>query len=185
MDKKSLRKEMYEKRCSLSKQFVIMNSAKIFENLINTNLLNLNNVLIYSDFRNEVQTGDIIDYLFSNNKNVYLPVCDCKKTTFAVHQIFNTEYDSQLNFYGIKEPKNSAVTNNKIDCAIIPGIAFDVKGNRIGFGKGYYDKFLFENKDICKIALCYEFQIVDQIPANTHDIPMDYIITENRVIRTR
>lgn len=185
MDKKTLRKQIYDNRCILSKEYVITNSKRIFKNLISGNILTYNNILVYSDFKNEVQTGDIINYLFENCKNVFLPVCNIENYTFTVHQIFNADYDSQLNLYGIKEPKYSAVPNDKIDCAIIPGIAFDKKGNRIGFGKGYYDKFLCENKTVCKIALCYEFQLVESIPAHSYDIPMDFIITENRVIKTR
>jgi len=183
MDKKLLRKHLYEKRCNLTNEYVKTNSGLVFENLKKTEILNFENILVYSDFKNEVQTGDIIKYLFENNKKVYLPVCNCKNFTFEVREIFTADYDVQLNFYGINEPKFSVVTKNKIDCAIIPGIAFDVSGNRIGFGKGYYDKFLSENKDICKIAVCYEFQIIENIPADAHDIPVNFIITENRVIK--
>ena len=185
MDKTNIRKTIYKKRCTLGEMYVKKNSAEIFKNLKTTQILGYNNILVYSDFKNEVQTGEIIDYLFKNNKKVYLPVCDCEKLTFSIHEISVSDFDSQLNFYGIKEPKFSKPSNNKIDCVIIPGIAFDTAGNRIGFGKGYYDKFLSENYSVCKIALCYEFQIVEKIPANPHDVPVDLIITEDRVIKTR
>jgi 5-formyltetrahydrofolate cyclo-ligase len=84
--------------------------------------------------------------------------------------------------YGILEPvsiKKAEVSD--IDLIIVPGIAFDINGGRCGFGKGYYDRLLCESK-AKKIGLCYDFQLVREIETDEHDIPMDMIITERRII---
>jgi 5-formyltetrahydrofolate cyclo-ligase len=70
----------------------------------------------------------------------------------------------------------------KMDLLIIPGIVFDLQGNRLGYGKGYYDRFLSLRKIKYIIALAYELQVINQIPNNEHDIPVDIIITEKRII---
>ena len=70
----------------------------------------------------------------------------------------------------------------RMDLILVPGVAFDCAGNRLGFGKGYYDTFLPQAPNAVKIALAYDFQIVEQLPAEPWDVPMDFIITENRVI---
>ena len=71
----------------------------------------------------------------------------------------------------------------KIDVVIVPGIAFDRNGHRIGFGCGYYDDFLKRARQAKKIALAYDFQIVDFIPAETHDVRVDVIVTPDGIIR--
>ena len=182
MNKTIIRKEIYEKRRKLNKIFVETNSKNIFINLCKTKVFDFKNILVYSDFKNEVQTGDIIKSLLENKKNVFLPICNIETNTFTTEQICDVEFDAQLNFYGIKEPIKKENSNQTIDCAIIPGIAFDANGNRIGFGKGYYDKFFEKNQSVYKIGLCYEFQIVDSIDVQEHDFPVDLIVTENRVI---
>ena len=72
-----------------------------------------------------------------------------------------------------------------IDVIIVPGLAFDQSGNRLGFGSGYYDKFLNSQSIEYKIALAFDFQVVDKIDIIEHDVPMDLIITENRTIKVR
>lgn len=182
MMKSEIRAKLLQKRSLLSRGEVLKLSNTIYNNLTETNLLDYDNILCYSDFKNEVQTGDIIKYLISCYKNVYLPVCDTEKLIFTPRQISDINFDKQINLYGIFEPKSLLQEKAEIDCAIIPGIAFDLSGNRIGFGKGYYDKYFHNNKNIFKIALCYEFQLLESIPKDKNDCPVDMIITENRVI---
>lgn len=89
--------------------------------------------------------------------------------------------DLQLSNYGILEPEETAeeIMINHMDLAIVPGVAFDPKGGRVGYGGGFYDRF-FSNLQvkIKKIALAYEFQILDRVPIEEHDISIDAIITE-------
>lgn len=84
--------------------------------------------------------------------------------------------------YGIIEPQGNGITDlSVIDMIIIPGIAFDKKRNRLGRGKGYYDRLLPQVTG-CKIGICYDCQITDLLPTEKHDIPMNYIISESGII---
>ncbi len=176
---------MLQKRSVLSDNEVSKAGFKVFSLLKDTKILNFKNILVYADFKNEVATRQIIKFLLDNKRGVFLPKCDTETQMFEAVQIERVDYNSVINKYGIDEPLEKRISTNKsknlIDCALVPGIAFDKFGNRIGFGCGYYDKFLKSNPDIYKIGLCYEFQIVDSIRTDSFDIPMDMLITEKRV----
>ena len=82
-----------------------------------------------------------------------------------------------------KEPYTREFNPDKLDLVIVPGIVFDKKGHRIGYGYGYYDRFLkLLGKNVKKIGFAFEFQLVDKIPEEQHDVPMDVVITEKRVL---
>ena len=170
---------MLKERNNLLDESVIQKSSEIFLNIKSTKILNFSKFLAYSDFKKEVRTDKIIQFLFENGREVYLPKCDTLSGTF-IPVIYGEKFS--VNKYGIREPENIQTENPEIDCAIVPGVAFDIKGNRIGFGAGYYDKFFKSNPGIYKIGICYEFQLCDEIPADSFDIPMDIIITEKRII---
>ena len=82
--------------------------------------------------------------------------------------------------FNVPEPKEKKVFDKKIDVVLVPGVAFDKNFNRMGFGKGYYDKFLKEFEGI-KIGVCHSFQLLDEIPSEAHDVKMDVIVTEEEV----
>ena len=170
---------MLDARNSLSQAQVTENSKAIFRNIKNTKILDFSTFLVYSNFKNEVYTDELIEFLCDNNREVYLPKCDTTTKTFA--PVLYSR-DTTLNKYGIKEPTHSEFRNVTIDCAVVPGVAFDVKGNRIGFGAGYYDKFFQDNPSVFKIGLCHEIQLCEEIRADKFDVPMDIIITEKQII---
>ena len=186
MNKSFLRKKLLSIRKQLSIEFVRSASTAIYDNIIGTKILDFNDILAYSDFQNEVITDDIIEYLLEKKREVYLPKCNIENKTFCAVRISGKDKFKQ-NIYGILEPEIDLENfdDKIIDCAIVPGIAFDTTGNRIGFGCGYYDKFLVNNPDVYKIGLCYEFQITDKIENDEFDIPMDIIITEKRIIQCK
>lgn len=183
MDKNTLRKTIISQRLSLSEEKVMQLSNSIADNVKNTHILDYNNILIYSDFKNEVQTGEIISYLKNAKKNVYLPMCDTASLTMEAVPIGDGRFI--LNKYGIQEPLNKGKSKAELDCAIVPGVVFDINGNRIGFGAGYYDKFFALHDSVLKIGLCYEFQLINEIHSESHDIKMDIIVTEKRIIHTK
>jgi len=74
------------------------------------------------------------------------------------------------------------ISSEEIDVVLVPGLIFREDGFRIGYGGGYYDRFLRDAKSVVKIGLCYEMQIYEDIPVDIYDIPVDYIITEKRII---
>ncbi len=165
---KKIRKELNPaKKESLDKTII----AKINSN---SRVQNAETILIYMSHKNEV---DIINFISENinKKNLVLPKVN--KNNLDLYLIESLE-DLEEGAYGIMEPKTSckSIKPEDIDLAFIPGIAFDKNGHRIGYGKGYYDKL---SKDLkCqKIGLAYDFQIVDEIPFESHDVPVDFIIS--------
>lgn len=186
MEKKFIRKSMLNIRKNMHKSEVELKSNEIFNNLISKEILiRCNNYLLYSDFNNEVKTGQIIDYLLKNKKSVYLPTCDLNTHTFKANRIYSIDFLSKNNCYGIKEPVGDNCTGDTIECALIPGIAFGTNGMRLGFGGGYYDRYLAKASGIYKVGLCYEFQLCDYIECKPHDIAMDFLVTEKRVMDCR
>ena len=100
-----------------------------------------------------------------------------KKATSALY-----EESTEKGAFGISEPVNKTqYSKYDIDLFIIPGLAFGMQGERVGFGKGYYDKLL-KNTDAIKTGFLYDFQLTDEIEPEKHDIYMDYLITESKVI---
>ena len=182
MNKTEIRKNIIIKRKNMRIAEVLKKSKAIFDRLISTDFLKYNNFLLYADFKNEVQTGNITEFLLQNGKNVYLPVCNTENNTFSACKIHSTDFASKTNCYGICEPTEQSKTTYRIDCAIVPGVAFNEYGVRIGFGGGYYDRFFENEKNLFKIGLCYEYQICCFTEYEKHDVPMDLLITEKRVI---
>ena len=184
MNKTELRKLHKNIRNLISDEEQIYKSSKIqsfFNNL--QSVKDSKCIFVYLAYGKEVLTGDIISE-FIHNKDIVIPECDIQsETMICVKMSESSEYTK--NHYGIKEILNPELYKGDIDIAVVPGIAFDIKGNRIGHGKGYYDKFL-KDKDICKIGLCYSDNLINsEIECDSHDIKMDYIITDREVLKIK
>lgn len=182
MEKEELRRLMKERRRALTDCEIVEKSAAIQKKLFSVpEFINAKTVMTYISAFREVSTDGIINRLFECKKSVAVPVSDTNSITITPSYISSTA-ELVRGAYGIKEPsviRECALSD--IDIIIVPGIAFDVRKNRMGFGKGYYDRLLY-GSDAIKIGLCYDFQLLDTIPYDKHDIPMDIIITEKRII---
>lgn len=181
MNKNELREEMRALRRGLTTLEVEEKSRKIRENLFALDeYKNAETVLLYLSAFKEPSTADIIADALNQKKRVAVPISDTNNFTLTLSYITGFD-DLQKGAYGILEPKKIIKADlSDIDLAVIPGLAFDKNGNRMGFGKGYYDKLLKDCK-AHKTALCYSFQMFDKIPSDTHDIPMNTIITEDGI----
>jgi len=136
-------------------------------------------ILFYMSKGSEVQTRELIEQCIGV-KNIVLPTTH--KDQLVLSELKNMK-ELKKGAYGILEPKTlHEVHPEEIDLAIIPGVVFDRTGARIGYGKGYYDKILGRIK-APKIALAYSSQLVKQLPNEDHDVDVDYIITEEEVIK--
>lgn len=147
----------------------------IIEKIKSNSLVNkAGTILAYMSHKNEV---DLIDFINENISKKHIILPRVNKNTLDLY-IIETLDDLEEGTYGIMEPKTTCKTikPEDIDLAFIPGVAFDANGHRIGYGKGYYDQL---NKSLkCKkIGLAYNFQIVDEIPFESHDVPVDFIIS--------
>lgn len=134
-------------------------------------------IYIYVDAKNEVKTKELIEYCINNGKYVAVP-----KVNGEVMEFYQITSMNQLKpgCFGILEPIDKVVPAAP-DIIIVPGVAFSVEMDRVGYGKGYYDKYLSD--DVIKVAFAYEFQVVEHIDAQAHDKKMDYIITENKIYK--
>jgi len=141
-------------------------------------------LFIYVSFDMEINTHKIIKLALEKGKNVYVPKVISKDFGMLAVRL-NNLMDLKKNRMGILEPidKTEIIDPKDIDLAIIPGLAFDLKGNRIGYGGGYYDRFFSDKKKKLPImiALAYESQVFPQIQEETYDIIVDKIITEKNV----
>ena len=139
-------------------------------------------VFCYLNFGKEVPTGEIIEDALAKGKTVCVPRCVTKTEMQACE--YRIESDLIENSYGIKEPGEDAriIEKKDIDLAIVPCVTVDRRGNRCGYGAGYYDRFL-ENINCIKVALCMERIISEKVPVDEHDIAMDMVITEKQIYK--
>lgn len=136
-------------------------------------------VLFYYSVNGEVDTIEPINNNLKS-KLIYLPRL-INETQFEAIAIKNLE-GLKINNKNIPEPIGKSSLDEKIDLVIVPGVAFDKRGHRIGMGKGYYDRYL-KNKTAKKIALAYEEQVLDSIPKDPYDVDVDIIVTDQNIYR--
>lgn len=180
--KESIRTSMLEKRKAMKDSEVFECSEKIQDFLMGHQIFSGSiSVLAYLAFKNEVLVSKVIEKCREQKKEIAIPgFSDERKLVALKHH-----GDFIEGPYGIRQPLFSpqkVVPVSEIKLVIVPGVAFDMKGNRLGWGKGYYDRLLESSKAI-KVGFAYEFQVVNELPTDTHDVKMDYIITEGRVIK--
>lgn len=178
MTKEELRYEMKVRRRALMAEEIEEKSLTICKKVCEL-LDNSKNICLYKSAFKEVNTEFLIDFLRKQDKNIFFPVSNKDTKTISLCRDCG-EFVSGA--YGISEPKIKEIMPiDIIDTVIVPGVAFDKKKNRLGFGAGYYDRLLGE-KQILKIGVCYDFQIAEEIDTEAHDIKMDIVITEKRKI---
>ncbi len=142
-------------------------------------------ILFYYSVNGEVDTTALIDK-YINSKQLYLPVVDGKSKFQAIP--IKSPLDLKTGFEKVPEPTGieaSSVYDNAVELIVIPGVGFDRKGNRLGMGKGYYDRYLQKQKGKLKVVLAYEEQVLDSIPKENYDEPVDIIVTDQSVYQCR
>jgi len=180
MDKQTIRKKYLEIRKNINNKE--LKSSVIFNQIINAKeYQNAKVIAMYKNLKSEVSTDALIDYSLNVGKIIALPRVTNDSLSF--YKITNDSKLIKSNF-GVQEPisnDNDYIYPDNIDLIIIPGVCFDKNKNRLGFGKGYYDKYL-ENTKIKRIGICFTEQLVDEIPITENDIKMDLIITDKEII---
>jgi len=175
MTKKELRQMIRQRK----QQHPVGESSAFISRLKdNSHFTHAQTLLLYSALPDEVPTQSLLDELVAQGKTVLLPrvVSD---TDMELRQYTGLQ-DLQVGAFGILEPTGKLFTDyEKIDVAVVPGMAFDKKGHRLGRGKGYYDRFLRLLPKTYKIGICFSWQLVDNVPTDEHDILMDQIMTVN------
>ena len=183
--KDELRKIVKEKRNRLQKIDVLTKSSQIKKRVFDLKeFKQAKTVLFYVSYDNEVYTHDMIKECLLSDKTVIVPITDKESRRLILSELNNWD-DLEIGSYNILQPKKERmkeISLDMIDLIIIPGVGFDEQGHRIGHGMGYYDRLLNGSQNISHIGLAFEFQIVDEIPAEKHDLPVDKIVTEERII---
>ena len=179
MNKKELRQFIRnEKRQYSSSQLEELSLSVLSRLNEDEHLQKAETILMYYSLHDEVNTHQYIDYLLALGKKVLLPeVIDGEN---MVIREYTGKHDLKEGAFHIMEPIGSLFPEEKyqeIHLAIIPGMAFDQQGNRLGRGKGYYDRFLQKIPQVYKIGICFPFQLVDEIPTEETDIKMDTIMS--------
>lgn len=140
-------------------------------------------VAAYASFDHEVNTDRLLAGLLARGFKLVLPVTDTQNRTMEFRSVENLQ-ELTLSTYGICEPQHGPKCfSSEIELYFIPGLAFDRKGNRLGRGGGYYDRYLSAIRpDAVKVGLAYQLQIDNALPVETHDLQVDLLITETGVI---
>ncbi len=188
--KKGFRKEMIEKRKEIPGDEVAKKSEIIKDKFIGyPEYKNADIIMVYLSFKNEVDTMPIIEKALGNSKKITVPKTYPKTKKMIPALIKDLEEDVTIGNYGIPEPRDdklSLVDPTDVDLVVVPGVAFDLDGYRLGYGGGYYDRFISElREDVILAAVSFEEQIVDKVPLNKWDKKVHLVFTEKRVIDVR
>ena len=188
MNKFELRSYMVNKRSRITakirteKSEIIMNKLRSLQVYLDAKL-----ILVYVSFRSEVETHSFINQALRDGKRIAVPLTISDAKLLLPCEIFSLD-DLAPRTLGILEPdKNNTneVNRKDIDLAVVPGLAFDLHGNRLGFGAGYYDRFLPSlRKDAITIGVCFDEQLVEQLPVEVFDVPLDGVLTNLELIQT-
>src|SRR5574344_2828255 len=174
-EKCDLRKYIRDLKCRYTQEQLSEQSSTIIKRLTeNRRFISSRTILLYYSLPDDVDTHRLIERI-SKTKEVLLPVVidDTKMELRHFHDMT----DMHKGAYDIMEPTGAIFEEyKKIDLAIVPGMAFDAKGHRLGRGKGYYDRFLKQLSNAYKIGVCFDFQKVETVPSCEHDVLMDEIL---------
>ena len=181
--KDKIRKEILEKRNILSDKDINKKSDLIIKNLASY-IENIQNIMIFMDMKTEVKITKLLELYpkknffiskITNSKNREMKINKYNKNELILHK-FGYYESSSNDFYD----------EEILDVVIVPALAFDSKKNRIGFGGGYYDTFLEKvrkkNNKALFIGVCYDFQIIDSVPTEKHDVTLDFVVSESKII---
>lgn len=182
--KELLRTELKKKRDELTKRQQIEKSEKITYFLCESEeFKQSNNVFCYISYMNEVKTNSLINFIFKQGLTLFVPKVINSIEMIAIK--LNSLSDLEPDNFGILTPKSGEILLEPVDIAITPGIGFTKTGGRIGYGRGYYDRWFSKNLVKTKIGIAFEEQIVEKLPLEETDIPVDMLVTDKYVINLK
>lgn len=179
--KSEIRQLIRQQKKALPTEKINELSKKCVDKLIITNeYINANTICVYINYNQEIVTRDLIMHSFFAGKRVAAPKIINNQMEFFY---FNSLDELEPGAFNILEPIGNSCLVDKKALIVMPGLAFDLCRNRIGYGGGFYDRYLEINPCHSKVALAYDFQIVDALETNNYDIKPDLIVTDSRIIR--
>lgn len=185
--KSELRREYTQMREAMDQSEVERLSEKIIDTILKLPVFKrAETVMVYLNFKNEVDSLRMIEESYKAGKKVVIPYCEKETMEIIPSELNDIETEIVKGKNGYLQTKKDCVKPvpiEDIDLIVVPGIAFDKRCYRLGFGAGYYDRFLRKlNFEKPTIGLCYDFQIIHSIPIEGHDVPLDFVITEERIL---
>lgn len=178
--KKEIRQRIRRERAKMVKARWILDTQRIAAAVINHPwFVTESDLYIYVDYNNEVGTRTIMEEAYRRGMNVWVPRVTGDTMLFCRIQ---GKDDLKPGAYGILEPTGKEIGDGKQGLMIMPGVAFDEKCHRIGYGKGFYDRYIESHKNLRRMAVGFEFQVFGEVPYEEYDICPEILITEQRVI---
>lgn len=184
-EKDTIRKYVGARRSQLSDVEIKQKSLQISRKVSGLqSFIHSKSIALYSPILNEVETQSIFDEAIGLEKDVYFPRVSGSSLDFYRIQSLD---QLKVGSFGVLEPEDHfcKARVDEIDLFIIPGLAFDISGNRLGYGKGYYDRALIDVPENRKVGICYSFQVIDSVPNNKHDQKVGVIVTEKGIVLSR
>jgi 5-formyltetrahydrofolate cyclo-ligase len=190
LDRNYLRATILSRRDRLSIQELTEKSRMITKRLWQLPAFyNSKSIFTYVNFRSEVITLPLVNQALERGMRVAVPLTLVVDKKLVAYQLTNPEVDLAPGYCGIPEPiidRCSRIAPESIDTVILPGSVFDAQGGRLGYGGGYYDRFLTnEGPQALRIAVAFEVQVVDNVPIQEHDQRVHYLVTEERTIQIK
>jgi 5-formyltetrahydrofolate cyclo-ligase len=188
--KEELRKKYLQERSEIPQNKISSWSQKINKQFLKLpQLETAKKVMAYASMRKEIETFDLMEELLDQGYLLYLPYTRKDQIDLGTAQINDLDSELKEGVYGVQEPvariRGEEVPED-LDVIVVPGACFTPEGYRIGYGGGYYDSFLSKHANgALKVGFCYDRFIVDSIPVEEHDVPVDLIVTEKEVIRIK
>lgn len=185
--KKEFRKKVISDRNNQNYESLCKNSSIITQKILALDCIKkAKNIMLYLDFNNEVKTNELIVKLLSLGKTVSSPITIKEEKKLIPSQIIDLKDGVKIGAYGIREPKpecSPEVEVKDIDVVIVPAVAYDKDCYRLGYGGGFYDRFIERlREDAITVGIAFDLQIFDSVPKEDHDAQLDYIITESQIL---
>jgi len=186
-DKKEVRKSVLAKRAGLGESARTTKSLQIQKKILAfSEYETAKTVLLFLNFRDEVETTELAKETLARGKRLVLPRCAPGGILIPL-VVHDMGRDLEKGMYGIREPKEVGLVRaeaHDIDFVLVPGAAFDLTGNRLGYGAGYYDRF-FEllSPSVPRVAVAFACQVISHVPVAEHDKKMSHLVTEDDVYR--
>jgi len=182
ISKQQIRREIEAQRGGLDAQWLEAASARIVENLQSLDVFqSAETIALYMAIAGEVDLDSLFPKCRELGKRTCIPVFNAKENLYEMAEI-TPETECSTGHYGIREPLSPALfPMDKVGLVIVPGVAFDRKGNRLGRGGGYYDRLL-EGFPGASVAVAFDFQVLSEIPLEPHDKPVDALATETEIV---
>lgn len=183
--KSELRKEIRERLKNLSREKRKADSQKLCAGLKQQPFFqNAAAILFFAPLPDEIDIWPLLPEALAAGKTVMLPQFDAAAQNYVVRRVQNLPGEIVLGQFRVREPKSSCakMPPDKIDLALAPGAAFDPRGNRLGRGRGFFDRLLAEVRGV-KCGVAFDEQLVEKIPVEAHDVRMDFILMPSRCVK--